>query len=148
MDFIFSKARSLDVNVQFKLNTCNLPIFRGLTSKIICMLNRRQEDMTMNNSFSFSLHENSPSWLEAYYHQINDSAAIKRRLQMEREKHPFNKAGDTSFSQKNYDNSGKHYLNSYKNTFSNQQSHPMSYENNCNYLQKDMLNQVRMKKKK
>lgn len=50
--------------------------------------------------------------------------------------------------QKNYDNSGKHYLNSYKNTFSNQQSHPMSYENNCNYRQQDMLNQVRMKKKK
>jgi len=69
------------------------------------MLNRRQEDMTMNNSFSFSLHENSPSWLEAYYHQINDSAATKRRLQMEREKHPVNKTGDTSISQENYDNS-------------------------------------------
>ncbi len=59
----------------------------------------------MNNSFSFSLHEISPSWLEAYYQQLHDSAATKRRLQMEREKHPFNKAGDTSISQENYDNS-------------------------------------------
>lgn len=59
----------------------------------------------MNNSFSFSLHENSPSWLEAYYQQINDSAATKRRLQMERKKHPFKKLGDTLILREDYDNS-------------------------------------------
>lgn len=59
----------------------------------------------MNHSFSFSLHENSPSWLEPYYQQINDSAAIKRRLERERKKHPLNKVGDTSILQNEYDNS-------------------------------------------
>ncbi len=59
----------------------------------------------MNNSFSFSLHENSPSWLAAYYQQISDSAATKRRLQMERKKHSSNKLADTSILQEDYDNS-------------------------------------------
>ncbi len=59
----------------------------------------------MNNSFSLSLHENSPPWLEAYYQQINQSAATKRRLQMERKKHPFDKLADTSILQEDYDNS-------------------------------------------
>lgn len=49
--------------------------------------------------------------------------------------------------QKNYDNVGRHYLNSYKNNFIQQQSHPMYSEQECTKLQKDMLKAVRMKKK-
>lgn len=59
----------------------------------------------MNNSFSFSFHENTPSWLETYYCQMNDSAATKKRLQSKRAKHPLGKACDTSITQEDYDNS-------------------------------------------
>ncbi|MDX2107005.1 MAG: hypothetical protein SFY67_11435 [Candidatus Melainabacteria bacterium] len=59
----------------------------------------------MNNSFSFSFHENTPSWLESYYYQMNDSAATKKRLQSERAKHPLDQSCDTSISQEDYDNS-------------------------------------------
>jgi len=69
------------------------------------MLNRGQEDMNMNNSFSFSFHEHTPSWLESYYSQLSDSAATKKRLQTERERHPLIPVSDTSISQEDYDNS-------------------------------------------
>lgn len=59
----------------------------------------------MNQSFSFSFHENTPSWLESYYYQLNDSQATKKRLQSERSKHPSVKGLDTSITQEDFDNS-------------------------------------------
>ncbi len=60
--------------------------------------------MSINNSFSFSFHENTPSWLESYHSQMNDSVATKKRLESERAKMQ-EKMGDTQISQENYDNS-------------------------------------------
>ncbi len=57
--------------------------------------------MTLNNSLSFSFHENTPSWLETYT-QTNDSVATKKRLESERAKR---QEGDTEITQEDFDNS-------------------------------------------
>lgn len=60
--------------------------------------------MSMNNSFSFSFHEKTPSWLESYHSTMSDSLATKKRLESERAK-VQEKMGDTQITQENYDNS-------------------------------------------
>ena len=46
-----------------------------------------------------------------------------------------------------YENQGKHYMASYSNNISNQQSHPMSNEMNCNTLQTNLVRAVRSRNK-
>lgn len=48
---------------------------------------------------------------------------------------------------KAYENSGKHYIATFSNNCKQQQSHPMTFENNYNSLQTNMLKNIRSKRK-